>query len=426
MKNKKHCAQSKKKPKIIMPTRIILIGILLGSLAFSCNDPNIIGLEIQPPSDRIVITNKEVDFFSINTISEDSLRSDESLYLTLGEINQDPVFPVNKGSFITQILLPSNNIDAITNITVDSVLLQYEYSGFYGDLNTNNDFNVEVYEINDPIHKDSIYFSNNYNEDLPISHTGNNISITQYFSNTDANNPLLKIQLDNSFGEKIMNATGSTDMIDNGSFLNFIKGLYVKASGSNTIMYLDPNSNESMFSVYYHNNSSDSAEVINFIINNDAARINLFNNKDIPGLNTANERTYLQSMSGYKAELLFDSLSYLNGLLENKAINQVLIKFEAVQDINYPSHEKLYLVRENNEGNVVFLTDFTIEGDEHFGGTLENHVYTFNITRYFFQLLNNSEYTNKLFILPAGAAANANRSILDNTKISIHIIYSNI
>ena len=37
---------------------------------------------------------------------------------------------------------------------------------------------------------------------------------------------------------------------------------------------------------------------------------------------------------------------------------------------------------------------------------------SFNITRYFVQLLNNPEYTDKLYILSSGAAANANRTIL--------------
>ena len=55
--------------------------IVLGTVVLSCNDPNVIGLEIHPESDKITINNDSIDHFSISTISEDSLRSDESLNL---------------------------------------------------------------------------------------------------------------------------------------------------------------------------------------------------------------------------------------------------------------------------------------------------------------------------------------------------------
>ena len=106
--------------------------------------------------------------------------------------------------------------------------------------------------------------------------------------------------------------------------------------------------------------------------------------------------------------------------------NRLTIDFESFENIDYPPHEKLYLVRETNEEKIVFLTDFTIEGDEHFGGNLNNNIYSFNITRYFVQLLTNNQYTNKIYILPVLGAANANRTILNKSNISINIIYTEI
>ena len=131
-------------------------------------------------------------------------------------------------------------------------------------------------------------------------------------------------------------------------------------------------------------------------------------------------------MAAFKAEFTFNDIPALKDTLRGKAINKVSIDFEIIEDENYPSHDKLYLVRETNDGRIVFLTDFTLEGDEHFGGTLEENKYSFNISRYFYQLLNDTEYTNKLYILSSGAAVNANRTIIDNSKISISIIYSEL
>ena len=61
-----------------------------------------------------------------------------------------------------------------------------------------------------------------------------------------------------------------------------------------------------------------------------------------------------------------------------------------------------------------FLSDFVLEGDQYFGGYLDQDKYEFNITRYFYQLITNSSYSSKLRLLPVGAAVNANRTIIDN------------
>ena len=398
-----------------------VIYIFIGTIIHSCDDSNVIGLEIQPDSEKIIIKNDSITYFNIRSISEDSIRSDESLNLLLGQID-DPVFGNNKGSFITQILLPYNNIEEINNVIVDSVILSYGYSAYYGDLDLNNDFDVSVYELDLNIHRDSAYYSN-----FSPSYFGNNLCLLNKII-SDTSDPILNLQLDNSFGEKIINQTGTSSMIDNESFIDFFKGFYIEASASNTIMYLNALSTKSRLSIFYHEIGVDTSISLDFNIGSDAARINLFNEKDSLSImgGYSSSQSYLQSMSGHKAEFNFENIDDLRHLFENKAINQTVIDFEIIEDINFPAHEKLYLVRENNEGNVVFLTDFTIEGDEHFGGKLNDKIYSFNISRYFFQLISNPEYTNKLYLLSSGSAANANRTILDNSKISINVIYSDL
>ena len=74
--------------------------------------------------------------------------------------------------------------------------------------------------------------------------------------------------------------TGSSDMIDDESFLSVFKGLYVKANASNTILYLNPTADKSRFSVYYHENGVDTAVSLDFELGGNAARINIFNDKD--------------------------------------------------------------------------------------------------------------------------------------------------
>ena len=394
--------------------------LIIGTAILACNDPNVVGINL-PDSAKFTINNDSIENFVLTTVVEDSLRSDESISLLLGQITEDPIFGENTGAFCQQMLLPANNIEEISNIVVDSVFITYTYSDFYGDLNENEDLEISVHELEESIYKDSIYYS-----DYTPIYNSTNLSVNKFIIEGDSNSSsYLKIQLSNSFGEQIINASGSDDMIDDQAFLEFFKGFYVEATSSNTIMYLNPITDKSRFSIFYHEIDIDTAISFDCDFSGDAARINIFNKKTIDTTLNSDYR-YIQSMGGHKIEFIFTDLPSIQQKVEGKAINRVTVDLKTIEDNNYASHEKLFLVRETNEGKIVFLTDFTIEGESHFGGELKDGIYSFNITRYFVQLLNNPEYTDKLYILSSGAAANANRTILDYSKININIIFTEI
>ena len=395
--------------------------LIIGTAILACNDPNVVGINL-PDSAKFTINNDSIENFVLTTVAEDSLRSDESINLLLGQITEDPIFGENTGAFCQQMLLPANNIEEISNIVIDSVFITYTYSDFYGDLNENEDLEISVYELEESIYKDSIYYS-----DYTPIYNSTNLAVNKFIIEGDSNSsPYLKIQLSNSFGEQIINATGTDDMIDDEAFLEFFKGFYVEATASNTIMYLNPIADKSRFSIFYHEIGVDTMLSFDCDFGGDAARINLFNEKTAIDTTLNPDYRYIQSMGGHKIEFIFTDLPSIQQKIEGKAINRVTVNLKTIENNNYASHEKLFLVREKNDGKIVFLTDFTIEGESHFGGELKDGIYSFNITRYFVQLLNNPEYTDKLYILSSGAAANANRTILDYSKININIIFTEI
>ena len=70
---------------------------------------------------------------------------------------------------------------------------------------------------------------------------------------------------------------------------------------------------------------------------------------------------------------------------------------------------------------------FVIEGESHFGGQNQNSNFTFNITRYFSDLINGaSGFTDELLLLPSGAVINANRTIIPKSSFLIEVIYSEL
>jgi len=410
--------------------KIILLSLIIGLIAVSCTDPNIIGLEVQPTSDNIIISSANFEGFNSVTESEDSLRTDESLNLILGNISDDPTFVYNYAGFYTQILLTENNIDLGDNPIVDSVIMSYTYSGYYGDL---QDFSeIFMKEMVGSIYKDSTYYSTTNIEGLSMPYN----FIESFNVDTDSEeNPVLKMNLQDNLGQKILDL-GNEILKDNESFLENFYGLSLSVAyyhpigveAQNTMLYLNPEGSNSFFKIHYHNNESGTDTLsLDFELGGDAARINLFNSKPLSNLNQEDGKVYIQSMAGYKAKISITNKDSIKNLLEGKAINKVAMAFdvEAGSQSEYAAHDKLFLVRVDQEGKNVFLTDYTIEGETHFGGRLEDDKYEFNITRYFYQLLNNDSYTNDLYLLPAGAAVNANRTILDK-DITLTIHYSEL
>ena len=403
-------------------------------LIFSCTDPNLIGLDVQPPSDGIsVLLTSNKNNLKLSTISEDSLRSDETSTLLLGEIN-DPIFGYNQAAFSTQFMLPFSNVDVGSysdSLTVDSIVLGLSYTGSYG---INDVLNIMVYEISESIYKDSVYYSNQdvtcvsnaiYSQTITVN-TEDSVMV-----GGEMKVPQLRLKLDISLGDKILIESGRSNLEDNAQFVEFFKGLYVSASSDNdgVIAYLSPISANSKLSIYYHSTNVDSLS-LDFSLTGDATRINLFEKDTSYLFNQADTstNTYVQSMAGHKTVIEIQHLDTLKTFFKDKAINRVNLSFEldGTDTADFPPHGRMYLVRVDNEGKDYFLTDYIVEGEDHFGGKLENGKYTFNITRYFLQLLNNEDYTNKLYLVAAGGAVNANRTILPKDKISFNIIYTDL
>ena len=398
----------------------------------SCKDPSEIGLDIHPQSDRILIKNNSNFFnFSTNTLSEDSLRTDEPVRLLLGNLTSDPFFPKSNAHFITNLLLPSNNISFgdITNIIVDSVILQYVIDDYYG--NEIQTFpNLYVSKLTVPIYKDSSYYSN-----YPVVYSQSELVSANNIVVQDSNSvSIIKISIDNSIGQEIID--GGNALSSNEDFLQYFFGLKVTTvnpsdlnlANDNTILYLNADNQKSKFSIYYRDISvNDSVMSFDLMLGGDAARVNLFNQKNIQQLNTTADSCYVQSMSSYITSIQFNNLESIKDTLKNKVINKVNLKFSCNEDLQFGAHEKLFLVRKNSMGVNVFLSDFVIEGESHFGGQNQSNNFTFNITRYFSDLINGaSGFTGELLLLPSGAVINANRTIIPKSSFVIEVIYSEL
>ena len=283
--------------------RDISILILISFLMFSCKETDVVGLEVQPSSDRIEILsdsfgqNDSLSSFTLFTESVDSLRSDETSSLILGTIN-DPVFGLNSGRFQTQISLSESNIDLGNNPIVDSVVFSYSYSGYYGDFSSFHDINVTYCQSK--IYKDSIYYSNHWSTSSDFCESSTIDLLNSFTLSSDtSSNPTLKMILDNSIGQQIIDMGNDGLLLDNEIFQENFGSFLIGQSSTmlNSIIYLNPSGSNSNFSIYYHNDSNDSLS-LDFLLDGETARINLFNDKPLTNL-VCKYRFFLCSVYGW-------------------------------------------------------------------------------------------------------------------------------
>jgi len=411
----------------ITGSKILILFFVITILFFACDESSELGLEVQPNSDKIEIFNNfltqtgQLPSFVLTTESVDSLRSDEPSSLLLGSID-DPIFGENISSFLTQISLSQSNIDLGSNPIVDSVVLSYSYSGYYGDLASLN--NLQVNYSDEKIYKDSIYYSN---QDFSNFFVGSQDLLIDFTISPDSSSsPLLSMSLDNSIGQQILDL-GNSNMADNQTFQENFGSFWISemSLNSNGVMYLNASGSNSSFTVYYHNDDNDSLQ-LNFVLDGESARVNLFNEKPLSNLLVNESRSYIQSMAGFQTKIELQNINYIDSILSNKAINQVTLSFNVIEDGIYSPHQNLSLVRVDSSGTNIFLKDLTIEGASHFGGELDNNSYEFNITRFFSNYLKNDTYTDELYLLASGGVINANRTIIDDNSIAITILYSDL
>ena len=391
---------------------------LFSIIVVSCTDPQVIGLEVQPESDKISISSlDDSNPFSLATKSADSVRTDEPLVALLGNYESSNFKDVS-ASFSTQLLLSQNAVDFGASPMLDSAILSLVYSSYYGD--TTIEMGIKIEQLDEAIHYDSSYYSNEVLTSGPFS-TPLEYSFfprpnTSVIADGDTvGQTVLKINVD-QIGQMILDA-GTDNLVDNPAFLSFFKGLKISPSDnvSSSILYFNLKDAGSKLTIYYNDTLS-----YDLLIGSSAARINHFEIEE----NVDLDNLYgVQSMGGTELHLTFNNLSSLRQELENKVINQALISFSAENntDLN-PSHPSLSLVRMDSTGTTYFLTDI-LEGQAHFGGVLEDNQYVFNISKYMLDLINGTYTDSTLVLVSAGEAVNANRTEISQ-EVDINIIYT--
>lgn len=407
--------------------RLLCVLVAGMPLFIACNDPDIIGLDVQPPGDRINFIYTDTATVSAFTIREDTLRSDKVSLYPLGSYT-DSVFGRTDASIYAQALLPSSNVNLGSSLVLDSVVLTLAYNGYYAD--TFPAQTIHVYTLNEDMHFDSAYYTNRTFQTsaevgtatiIPAPNTGDSVVV-----NGVKTAPHMRIQLNSQVGNDLLQMSTDSELTSNDVFLTHFKGLYIKVDpvlSGGGIFYIDLLAAQSRLTLYYENSVADS-QSFSFLFTTQSARMVHFDHEYLSPLTPVGQQladsthadslVYVQAMAGVKTKIRLPNLKNFisHGMI---AVNKAELELTAADnsDNRLATPAKLLVLGVDASGNPVFLPD-QFESTTYYGGTYDptTKKYKFNIERYVQNVLTGRQVDYGLYLAVSGGVVQANRVIL--------------
>ncbi len=424
----------------------------------ACNENTGIGTNVLP-ADKLLNPYFVDTTTVLSSIKlKDSIPSNATNWNLLGSYN-DPVFGLTTATLYTEVGLPGNMGSLFFGpheaATLDSVVLQLPYNygstTYYGTLGAQT-FVVDTLSYNN--NSTALLASKLYYSDTSIYHSSRHIGmatlipnvtqpVTWYYPNKNVSytyTPLLRIRLNNSFGQYIMTCANHPTATDSAyyfnsvitsNFLGLLKGLCISVSdpsllpGQGGIFYINQNINGAGLFFYYryYNQPSSSWDTVlaAFPIGNNATFCHFDHNYSTTRFYALGKDSiyspnvaYVQGMAGVKTQITFPYLknwiSKINPNFLNKAELDVPVNMSATGS-DLPASQ-LYVVRDS-VGVESNIPDFNM-GLSWYGGTWDatNHQYVFNITRYIQAILDGKETDFGLYLIDGAEALDPNGAVL--------------
>lgn len=208
----------------------LVLGVFLLA-TLSCNDPDTIGMAVQPASDKLPVNVIDTVSVQLQTVVDDSVIAynyDTHRYTdALLGVTNDSVFGQTRAEFYSQMVQTGGTLPE--NSTIDSAYVFLQYKKTFGDSSASIKHKVTLFEISSVPDKETYYTS----DSLPV---GAEIG-TALFTIPDSVKGLgrgVKIVLNEYFKNKFQNIKTS-DLASVSSLLNFFKGIYFKCEDNSLL-----------------------------------------------------------------------------------------------------------------------------------------------------------------------------------------------
>ena len=339
--------------KILSLVSAILFFFFSSFFFTSCkkiNEATDLGSDLIPPIDNIKTFDTTLSVDAVNLLFPDTQDTTTSGVLEyLGLINNDPLFGKSEGRLYFD-LLPASNFkkpfqfakDSL--VSLDSIILILGYNSTFGD--STKPQQVQVFEI--PAAQ-SFQFSEDYKiRTNPITVVGPFISPIKTFVPSSLNDSVfardertinqLRIPLNNSFGQRLINYDSTTAYSSRAAFKKFFNGFAVIPQNNgvaNALVGFDLTKTKLAFYVRVKNAGKIDTSTINFSLSDSTAIANYIK-RDYAGAEiatavagtTPDNLIFIQNAPGSFAKL---SIPGLFGL-SNRVVHLAELSMEQVTD----------------------------------------------------------------------------------------------
>lgn len=428
------------------PTKAyIYISIFFLLTAISCKKKeNDLGLAIQPQGDELSVVISDTTKLLTYIEKSEEIRTDELSGDNLLGSYIDPFFGKVEAAIFAQLRL-SASVDFtpsggnLNDLVVDSVMLYLKMSNFYGNTQAQN---FEVYQLNDVLNIDSNYYSNTTRDSVigNLVASGQGLITPKPYSlgtveGEVVSESILGIPLDiNTVGWNIINQSGTGVLNGNdatGEFTDWYKGLLIKTktvqnTNEGGIIYTDLLNEYSKVTIFYRDTAQKDTIAFDLNFNSQSARyhrVNLDNSGTYVGNVLADStlgqtQFFTQTLGGVKGKVYFPNINeYIKEgkVIVNKAELVLPAQYYALD--KYLPSTQLYLTRPNEEGNDVFIEDFS----EDLGGTYDfnNNEYVFNVTRHINKIFAEEIENTPLSIITSQSGITANRVVFNGQESTL-------
>lgn len=354
----------------------------------------------------------------------------------------DPVFGSVQAGIVAQLRLGSNNVGAgqdNSGLVADSMVLALGFDGInyaYGNLNAQS---FQVYELSESLTVDSTYTTDKVPEFLAtklVPERGGRITprpFTKPLVGGDSLQPQIRIRLDKALAQRILDAFGTPDLVDNNAFMQFFKGVYITTENGQQIpfqqgiLYFNLLSATSKATIYYRNTleAEPLPRIFDLAINQSSVRYSVVAHDHSlatdPALGIAladstlpAQQVFVQALGGLRAGLRFPELRSFadQGLVVAKA--ELVVPVPGTFNPYLPPPAQLFMFRKDTvSGTDIFLPD-QVAGSGSIDGNyrVDAKEYRFNITRYIQGVITGTIPDTGVELVPASNGITANRVVL--------------
>lgn len=236
--------------------------LILLATFFSCEDPNEIGLNINPDIQNLKILELEIPLEAVS-VQQDSVNTTLSGRLNVGKLT-DQVFGITRATAFSEVKSSTFSPNLADDAKFDSLVISVAVDHFYGD-GFDQSQKISIHRLGKLLDDDRTYYSFD-SEEVPVENIGL-LEFTVPENHSDTVN--LSLKLDDVLGKQLFDSASAGSQVF-GNFDNFDEFFYglafVPDDANSMLVGINVQDINTVMQLYYSEPDDTVSQLINFAL----------------------------------------------------------------------------------------------------------------------------------------------------------------